>query len=119
MAVSDLVVDAEVAEADNTLGIAFAEPMQHIDIMCTFLQQQAGAFAAFGMPILEVGIAAVGDKVPAPSRLYFTDASTVNEFFHLLHKGHVTHIIRIASSLFRGRLIRRSQPSIVWPWLSK
>ena len=61
--------------------------------MGRFLQQQTGAVPAVGVPIFVVEIAAVADKVATPGGLDFANRAAVDQFLHLQHKGHVTHVV--------------------------
>ncbi|MBO7188102.1 MAG: hypothetical protein J6V31_00770 [Tidjanibacter sp.] len=47
--------------------------MHDINIMRTFLQQQTAGVFLFRVPIAEIRIATVTDKVPAPAALDFAD----------------------------------------------
>ena len=73
----DLVVDGEAAEGVDPLAVAAAKPMQHVNVVGGFLQQQAGGVASVGVPIFEVEVAAVTNKVTAPARFDFANRAAV------------------------------------------
>src|SRR5699024_10656413 len=71
--VGDVPVDGEVTDAGDTAGVAAGQPVDHVDVVGTLLQQQARRLRALGMPVLEVEVAAGADEVTAPDRSYPAD----------------------------------------------
>ena len=61
--------------------------------MSAFLQQQGVGVTLGGMPILEVGVAAVADEVTAPDGFDFADFPGIDELFHLAGVVHVAHVV--------------------------
>ena len=49
--------------------------------------------STLGMPILEIEVPAVADKVPAPDRLYLANGPFVDQFFHLLNHCVVPQVM--------------------------
>ena len=67
--------------------------MQHIDVVCALLQQQPGGVPAFGMPVMEIGVAAIADEMAAPGALDLADDAAVDEFLHLQDGGVEAHVM--------------------------
>lgn len=93
MAVGYFVVKGKAAQGGNAAGITAAEPVQDVYIVCAFLEQQTGRLGPFRVPVLEIGVPAVGGKMPAPAHLHLADGAFVNQFLHLQNKGHVAHVV--------------------------
>ena len=72
-AASAAVVDREHTHAHNALGVAAHEPVHHVDVMSALLEQKSVGVTLFRVPVTEIGVAAVADKVAAPAHLQFAD----------------------------------------------
>src|SRR5699024_11323333 len=67
--VADLVVEGERSHPHDPGGVPAGQVVDDVQVVGTLLQQQTGAAAAVGVPVLEVVVPAVADEVPAPDRL--------------------------------------------------
>lgn len=98
-------VHGEAAEGVRPGGVAAGQPVHHVDVVGTLLQQQAGGPATVGVPVLEVEVAAVPDEVPAPDRLHLADRAGGDQFAHRQHHRHVPHVVadvQPGAALVRG-----------------
>ena len=92
-AARQLVVDGEIAHAVDPHRARSGQEVDHVDIVRALLQQQAVAVRLSGVPVAEIGVAAVADEVAAPDRLDFSDRSGVDDLLHLADERHVTHVV--------------------------
>ena len=84
--------------------------MDDVEIVRGLLQQQAGGVAPLRVPVAEIEIAPVADEMTHPARLHFADRAAGNERLHLLHEGHVTHVVSDVES--RVGLRRGAQDTV-------
>ena len=67
--------------------------MHDVDVVSSLLKQQTVGVALFGVPVTEIGVAAVSHEVTAPAHLNFADEPGVDDLFHREHHGEVTHVV--------------------------
>ena len=89
----DAAVNTQGTDTVHLDGAGIRQPVDDINIMCTFLQQQRTGVLAVGMPVTEIGITAIAHEMPAPNRLDFTDHAGQDDFSHPVRKFHVAHIV--------------------------
>lgn len=87
------IVDAELTHADDAAGVGASEPVDDVDVVGSFLQEKPVSEAPLGMPVFEVGISPIADKVAAPDGLDPADGSGGDEFVHLAHNREETHVV--------------------------
>ncbi len=58
-----------------------------------FCSSRLVALRALGVPVLEVGVPAVGHEVAAPAGLDLADGALVDQRLHLLDDAHVAHVV--------------------------
>mgnify|MGYP001668928181 CR=1 FL=1 len=92
-AICEFSVDHEVPHSYDPLGDRIGEPIHDIDVMGSFLEQQACRTAALSVPILEVVVAAVSHEVPAPDCTDLADQPIANNLAQDSDNGHVAHIV--------------------------
>ena len=68
-----ITIERESAERVHVSAVPAAKPMEDINVVRRFLQQQARGVATFGVPVAIVEITAVSHEVPHPARLHFAD----------------------------------------------
>ena len=93
MAVLDPIVQHQPAQRVHARGVTPAEPVQYVNVVRAFLEQQAGAFAPVGVPVLEERVAAVADEVAAPAGLHLADGAAQDQLAHLADQPHVPHVV--------------------------
>lgn len=74
-AARQLVVKRQRAERIDRATVTAAQPVDDVDVVRGLLQQQAVGVTALGMPVAEIEIAAVADKVAAPAGFDLADRS--------------------------------------------
>ena len=89
----DAAVNAQGTDAVHPDGAGIRQPVNDVDVMRAFLQQQRTGVLPVGMPVTEIGVAAIAHEMPAPDRLDFTDHTGLNDFSHPVRKFHVAHIV--------------------------
>jgi hypothetical protein len=91
--VLDVAVHHQLAHRAHPLGVAAAEPMEDVEVVRALLKEQAGGEGAVGVPVAEVGLAAVAHEVPAPCGLHLADPPLVDPLLHLLHHPEIAHVV--------------------------
>lgn len=91
--VLDVSVDGQRAHPGDLGAISPGQPVDHVDVVGALLQQQGLGVAAFGMPVLEVVVPAVADKMPAPHGFHLTDGTRVDHLLHLPDHRHMAHVV--------------------------
>ena len=86
------VVDRKPSHRSYTFRIASGEPVDDVDVMRAFLEQQSGAVLLFRTPVAEIA-AAVTDEMAAPDGLDLADRAGVDDLLHLEDEIHVAHIM--------------------------
>lgn len=109
-AVRVVAVDHQVAEGLDVLRVAAREPVQDVDVVGGLLEQQPGRVPAFGVPVLEVPVAAVADEVPDPDRLDLADGAVPDQVAHQSDDGHVAHVVADVEP--GAGLVRRAQDRV-------
>src|SRR5699024_7315259 len=92
-AAGDLVVGGECGHTAQPGAVPAGQVVDHVQVVRTLLQQQAGAAGPVGVPVLEVEVPAVADEVPAPDRLDLPDLALVDDLAHRAHHLHVPHVV--------------------------
>ena len=104
------VVDGEHSHSDDLSGVASHQPVHDVDVVRALLKKQSGGVFLFGMPVAEIGVAAVVDEVTAPAALDVADGARVNDFFHFENGGEVAHIV--TDEQFRAGFVRGAQNAV-------
>ncbi len=105
MAVYYLAIQCQLAHRRHFLCIAVQKPVHDINVMRAFLKQHARRFLPLSVPVFEIGISAIGDKVPAPTHFRFANRAGIDKLLHLLNDREVPHVvtdIQLALMLHRG-----------------
>lgn len=83
----------QIPHSDRQHGFRTAEPMNDINVMRPFLQQQGIDFVFLAHPAGKVGITAVIDEMPTPDGAYFADRAGSDQIMDLSRKPHIPHVV--------------------------
>ena len=73
--------------------ISAHEPVHDVDVVRAFLQEEPGGVFALGMPVAEIGVAAVVHEMTTPARLNLADQSRVDDLLHFEDDREVPHVV--------------------------
>jgi hypothetical protein len=86
-------VDSQLPHGVHPHGAPAAQVVDHVNVVRAFLQQEGSRVSPVGVPILEVEVPPVADKVADEDGLHLADSAALDQLTHFLHERHVPHVV--------------------------